>query len=142
MSLAQLKQLYYSLVHHYISYASLAWGSGFKTQIKKVQTKKITVIRTIFLRHYWWKGTESSFPLVNLLDTLSVTSIFMLQALKFAHRWQSKALPNIFDNYYQYANDIHSYNTRYASNENFYKPCTRTNIGKQSVSSIVIFQIA
>ena len=39
MSLAQLKQLYYSLVYPYISYASLACGSGFKTQIKKVQTK-------------------------------------------------------------------------------------------------------
>ena len=79
MSLAQLKQLYYSLVHPYISYA-----------------------------------------------------------LKFAHRWHNKALPNIFDNYFQYANDIHSYNTRYATNKNFYKPCTRTNLGKQSVSSIVV----
>ena len=39
---------------------------------------------------------------------------------------------------YMYANDIHSYNTRYATNKNFYKPCTRTNIGKQSVSSIVV----
>ena len=58
--------------------------------------------------------------------------------LKFAHRWHNKALPNIFDNYFQYANDIHSYNTRYATNKNFYKPCTRTNIGKQSVSSIVV----
>ena len=48
MSLAQLTQLYYSLVHPYISYAVLAWGSGSKTQIKKVQTKQNTVVRTIF----------------------------------------------------------------------------------------------
>ena len=61
-----------------------------------------------------------------------------MQALKFAHRWHNKALPNIFDSYFQYANDIHSYNTRYATNKNFYKPCTRTNIGNQSVSSIVV----
>ena len=39
MSLAQLKQLSYSIVHPFISYASLAGESGFKTQIKKVQTK-------------------------------------------------------------------------------------------------------
>ena len=75
---------------------------------------------------------------MNLLDILSVTSILKFQALKFAHRWHSKALPNIFDNYFQYANDIHSYYTRYASNRNFYKLCTRTNNGKQSVSSIVV----
>ena len=139
MSLALLKQLYYSLVYPYISYASLAWGSEFKTQIKKVQTKQNTVIRTIFFATTRGKDTESAFPLMNLLDhILSVTSIFKLQALKFAHRWHSKALPNIFDNYFQYASDIHSYNTRYASNKNFYEPCTRTNIGKQSVSSIVV----
>ena len=35
-------------------------------------------------------------------------------------------------------NDIHSHKTRYAGNKNFYKPRTRTNIGKQSVSSIVV----
>ena len=138
MSLAQLKQLYYSLVYPYISHASLAWGSGFKTQIKKVQTKQNTVIRTIFFATTRGKDTESAFPFMNLLDILSVTSIFKLQALKFEHRWHSKALPNIFDNHFQYASDIHSYNTRYASNKNFYKPCTRTNIGKQSVSSIVV----
>ena len=138
MSLAQLKQLYYSLVHPYISYAILAWESGVKTQIKKVQTKQNTVIRTIFFATTRGKNTESAFPLMNLIDILTVTSIFKLQALKFAHRWHSKALPNIFENYFQYANDIHSHNTRYASNKNFYKPRTRTNIGKQSVSSIVV----
>ena len=84
MSLAQLKQLYYSLVHPYISYAILAWGSGVKTQIKKVQTKQNTVIRTIFFATTRGKNTESAFPLMNLIDILTVTSIFKLQALKSA----------------------------------------------------------
>ena len=119
MSLAQLKQLYYSLVHPYISYAILAWGSGSRTQIKKVQTKQNTVIRTIFFATSHGKNTESALPLMNLLDILSVTSIFKMQALKFAHRWHNKALPNIFDNYFQYANDIHSYNRRYPTNKTF-----------------------
>ena len=75
---------------------------------------------------------------MNLIDILTVTSIFKLQALKFAHRWHSKHYQTSFENYFQYANDIHSHDTRYASNKNFYKPCTRTNNGKQSVSSIVV----
>ena len=119
MEAPQLKQLYYSLVHPYISYAILAWGSGAKTQIKKVQTKQNTVIRTIFFATTRGKNTENAFPLMNLIDILTVTSIFKLQALKFAHRWLSKALPNIFENYFQYANDIHSRNTRYASKKIF-----------------------
>ena len=58
MSLAQLKQPYYSLVHPHISYASLAWGSGFKPQIKKGQTKQKAVIRTIFFVTTHGKDTE------------------------------------------------------------------------------------
>ena len=44
---------------------------------------------------------------MSLLDIPSVTSTFRLKALKFAHLWHSKALPNISDNYFQYPNDIH-----------------------------------
>ena len=138
MSLAQLKQLYYSLIYPYITYAILAWGSTYKTHIKKVQTKQNTVIRLIFFAITHGKNTESALPLMKLLDILSVNSIFKLQALKFAHRWHNKELPNIFDTYFQYASDVHNYSTRYATKGNFYKPCTRTNIGKQSVSSIVV----
>ena len=29
----------------------------------------------------------------------------------------------------------------YASTKNFYKPCTRTNIGKQSVSAIIVVDL-
>ena len=88
---------------------------GLKLKLKKYKENK-TVIRTIFFATIGGKNTESAFPLMCLLDILSVTSIFKLQALKVAHRWRSKALLNIFDNCFQYANDIHGYNTRYASN--------------------------
>ena len=65
MSLNQLKQLYYSLVHTYITYASLAWGSGLKTQIKKVQTKHSNPIECLrsgrkHLHHF--KAKKISFP--------------------------------------------------------------------------------
>ena len=69
---------------------------------------------------------------------LSVTLFWSCKHLNLHIIGISKALPNIFDNYFQYACDIHSYDTGYASTKNFYKPCTRTNIGKQSVSAIVV----
>ena len=84
----------------------------------QVQTKQNIIIRTIFFATNFGKDTESVFPLMNLLDIiLSVTSILKLQALKFAHGWHSKALPNIFDNHFQYPSDIHSYDTGYTSNK-------------------------
>ena len=38
------------------------------------------------------------------------------------------------DNLFQYAKSRHIYNTRYASKQNFCKPCISTNIGKQMFS--------
>lgn len=79
---------------------------------------------------------ESALPLLNLLDILTVNNIYKLQALKFIHLWHRKHLPNIFDNYFQYVREVHSYNTRHASQNNLYKVRHRTNIGKQKISAM------
>ena len=90
---------------------------GLKLKLKMYKQNK-TVKRTTFFVTTRGKNIESAFHSLNLLDILSVSSIFKLQALKFAHRLHSKALPNIFYSYFEYANDIYSYNTRYATNKN------------------------
>ena len=54
--------------------------------------------------------------------------------LKFLHSWHRGLLPEVFDNMFQYASNIHGYNTRYAANHNLYKPNVRTNVGKQLIS--------
>ena len=82
------------------------------------------------------KNTETALSLMNLLNVLLVKSVHQLQALKFSFRW--KELPSIFQNYFQYADQVRNCNTRYASKKNFYKPRTRTNIGKQSIQSITV----
>ena len=40
----------------------------------------------------------------------------------------------VFDNMFQYANNIHGYNTRYAAQHNLYKPNVRTYVGKRLIS--------
>ena len=77
------------------------------------------------------KDTE---PLLNLLDMLTVYNIYSLHVLKFAHLWYKGLLPDVFRNTFQYASEVHSYNTRYATQKNLYKPCVRTNTGKQMIS--------
>ena len=62
---------------------------GLKLKAKKY--KQNTVIRTTFFATTHGKDTESAFLFLNFLNISSVTSIFKLQALKFAHR-HSKAL--------------------------------------------------
>ena len=47
-------------------------------------------------------------------------------------------LPEVFDSIFQYARNIHGYNTRYTAKQNFYKYKVKTNAGKQSVSYMAI----
>ena len=80
------------------------------------------------------KDTESALPLLNLLDMLTVDNIYSLHVLKFAHLWHKGLLPDVFRNTFEYASEVHSYNTRYATQKNLYTPCVRTNTGKQMIS--------
>lgn len=136
VSLSQMKSIYYSLVYPHVTYAIVAWGSAYKTHLNKIQVKQNHILRIIFFATLYGKNTESALPLINLLDMLTVENIFKLNCLKFIYLWQTNQLPNIFDNYFEFAKNKHSYNTRYASNNNFYKQKSRTNKGKQCVSAI------
>ena len=71
LSIQQLKQIYYNLIHPYISYSILAWGSVYKTHIKKIQVKQNDTVRLIFYARMFGRETESAKPLLNLLDIIS-----------------------------------------------------------------------
>ena len=134
LSIKQLKQIYYNLIYPYIAYAILAWGSTYVSSLQKVQVKQNHVARLIFFANIRGKDTESALPLLNLLDMLTVYNIYSLHVLKFAHLWHKGLLPDVFRNTFQYASKVHSYNTRYATQKNLYKPHVRTNTGKQMIS--------
>jgi hypothetical protein len=88
----------------------------------------------MFFAKVYGKNTESALPLLNLLNFLSVDNVFKLHALQFAQLWHTNQLPTIW---FRFVTDVHSYNTRYAQNQNFYKPLVKTNIGKKTISFVV-----
>ncbi len=137
MSIKQLKQLYYNLIYPHISYSILSWGNAAKTLISKVQVKQNKAIRAMFFAVNKGPNTDSALQIMNLLDILNVSSIYKLQALKFAYLWHKNQLPSLFTNYFEYAKSIHSYNTRYAAKQNFKKPISRTNVGLQTLSNSI-----
>ena len=112
----------------------MAWGCTYSSHIQKVQVKQNHVIRLIFFIKLHGKDTASALPLLNLLDILTVRNVYCLHALKFIHAWHKGMLPCIFNDFFQYSKDVHTYNTRYSSNANLYKPYVRTNSGKQTIS--------
>ena len=70
LPLKQLTQIYYNLIYPYISYAIVAWGSTNKTNLHKIQTKQNHVIRLMFFATLSGKNTDSSLPLLNILEML------------------------------------------------------------------------
>ncbi len=67
-------------------------------------------------------------------DWLTLFPLVSPTCIKFIYAWHKGLLPHIFDNFFQYSKDVHSYNTRYSSNLNLYKPYVRTNTDKQAIS--------
>ena len=135
----KLKQIYYNLIYPYISYSILAWGSVYKTRTKKIQVKQNHIVRLKFHAKTFGRETESAQPLLNLLGILTVNNIYRLEVLKFSHQWHNGLLPKVFDDIFQYARNMHRYNTRYTAKQNFHKYKVRTNTGKQSVSFMAIY---
>ena len=138
LSVKQVRQIYFNLIYPFISYAILAWGSTYNSHLQKVQIKQNHVATLIFFATTHGKDVKSAHSLLNLLDILTVHNVYCLHALKFTHLWHKGFLPNIFCDIFQYASSIHSYNTRYATQQNLYKPRIRTNTGKQMISFVAI----
>ena len=108
LSIHQLKQLYYNLIYPYLSYAIIAWGSAYKTHLKRLQSKQNTVLRLMFFATTSGPYTESALSFLNLLDVLTVNNVYRLHALKFTHLRHKGHLPSLFDNLFQYASYRHT----------------------------------
>ena len=99
-------------------------GETHPSRLTKVQTKHAAYFLPINYR-------ESSEPYLKLLDILNIDSIFKIKISLLAHKI-SQNEANIPENYLVKVSDIHSHNTRYASNLNFCVPRVRSNYGKHT----------
>ena len=64
-------------------------------------------------------GIQRVVPSGHLLDMLTVYNIYSLHVLKFAHLWHKGLLPDVFRNTFEYASEVYSYNTRYATQKSY-----------------------
>ena len=85
LSISQLKQLYYNLIYPHLSYAIIAWGSAYKTHLKRLQSKQNTVLRLMFFATTSGPYTESALPSLNLLDVLTVNNVYRLHLWHKGH---------------------------------------------------------
>ena len=75
VNLRTMKQLYYSFIYPYLTYAITSWGSACKTRLNRIRTKKNKCIRSIFFAH----SRENATSYYNLLDILKFDNISNLK---------------------------------------------------------------
>jgi len=122
-----MKQLYYSFIHPYLTYAITSWGSACKTRLNRIRTKQNKCICSIFFAH----SRENAKSYYNLLDILKFDDIFKLKVALFAHNIINDAtgIPTIFSRTPPLASGCHSHYTRFVSNLNFHGPQINNNNG-------------
>ena len=86
VNLHTMKQLYYSFIYPYLTYAITRWGSACKTRLNSIRTKENKRIRSIFFAH----SKENTKSFYNLLDILKFDSKHKTQDI-FAQSWRQHA---------------------------------------------------
>ena len=120
----------------------MSWANTYTSHLIKLHTALNKCIRSIFFAH----KREDATPYYSLLGILKLDNVFKLKIANFTYRILNEPsnVPNIFSTYVTPASTSHTYNTRFASKENFSRPKVRTNYGKFTfqVSSSKIWESA
>ena len=115
LNIACLKNIYFALIHSYINYANIAWGSSYKTGLKDIFLKQKQAVRIIFNKD---RLTHSR-PLMKKLKVLNVYQLNLYHVSSFMYQVKKGTIPKIFNK--NLSSVEHSYPTRFAIN-NFQLP--------------------
>ena len=69
-----LKQLYYSFIYPYPSYATITLGSACKTSLRRILTEQNECVQSMFFAH----SRDNATPYYNLLGILKFENVYKL----------------------------------------------------------------
>ena len=122
-----LLSLYYSYIHTYISYANIAWGSTYISNLKKINSQQKHAIRIIYNK----KKHETVRELLRSINILNVYQINILNNTILMHQISTKTAPSVFLS--KFKKPSHLYPTRF-SYVNYIKPTYKLNKCKFRIS--------
>ena len=122
-----LRQLYFSFIYPYITYGITSWGSACKTRLYKIETKLNKCVCSMFFAN----RRDNAVPYFCLLEILSLENIYKFKVALFTYKRINNIsnVLTIFKGTLTPASEVHSYNTRFVSNHNLYRPRIRNNYG-------------
>ena len=104
--------LYYSLIHPFLSYCNMVWASNYVPRLKRLILLQRKAVRIIAGPCFQLSTAQKfhNFKIPNL------EQIKTIQICEFMFKYRSLALPNIFDGYFHSTSEFHHYEVRSASN--------------------------
>lgn len=105
-----LLNLYFTLIHPYLTYCNIIWGNNYKCitdRLQKIQNKVIRLTKN-------FGQYCNTLTLFSNLNILNVTNIYRYQTAIFMYKFSKNLLPSIFyvDEYFTPINKLHSHNIR------------------------------
>ena len=127
-----LVDVYNALVHSYIRYGVLLWGSASDAALKPLCTLINKTIRIISFAPY---GNFNISQIYKELNLLNIQGTFSLELGKFAFKEKHELLPTKIGNHFQTTTNFssHAYNTRTSNLINPSKMSFRLSSSKKSV---------
>ena len=110
LNISCLKNIYFALIHSYINYANIVWGSSYKTGLNNILLKQKHAVRIIFHKD---RLTHSR-PLLKNIKALNVYQINLFQVTFFMYQVKNETVPKIFNS--NISSVEHSYSTRFSLN--------------------------
>src|ERR1700733_12494449 len=96
--------LYYSMVHPYLTYCNLIWALTYDCRLLKLIVLQKRAVRTIA----GVRRREHSGPFFQKYKLLNIHQIRSLQIGEFIYRLKNGLLPTVFNNYLQVGSDFHT----------------------------------
>ena len=112
LTTSNLKMLYYSLIHPYLTYGILLWGSAYKTNLQKLIILQKKAVRCVTKSGY----NDHTPPLFKKLLIAYLKDIYKIELSKFVYLGVDNNLPSPLLNMYTLNNEFYSYNTRNINN--------------------------
>ena len=121
--------LYDSLIHPYISYGIVLWGSTYSSYLQKIRICQKKAIRHIYRSAY----NAHTDPLFNESKILKLDQLYILEAGKLVFDALNGILPAPLLHVYMPNTTIHTHNTRQRDNPHSHQ--IRTLVARNSPST-------
>ena len=110
VNIETLREVYHALMHSYLRYGIIAWGSASEDIRKPLQTIMNRAIRIMCFAPF---GSIDLAPLYEILEILKVSQIYLLEVGKFVFKDKNNLLPVSIAKHFEVRNTPqHGYNLR------------------------------